>query len=83
MKSQRNLRSDAARIWSAAIRAVEPEAAVRRFVSRRGNALRVGDRRIDLKRAGQVWILGAGKAAAPMARALEGILGEHLAGASW
>ena len=80
MKSQRNLRPDAARIWSAAIRAVEPEAAVRRFVSRRGNALRVGDRRIDLKRAGQVWILGAGKAAAPMARALEGILGEHLAG---
>lgn len=80
MKSQRNLRSDAARIWSAAIRAVEPEAAVRRFVSRRGNTLRIGDRRIDLKRTGQIWVLGAGKAAAPMARALEEVLGKHLSG---
>ena len=80
MKSERNLRSDAARIWSAAIHAVEPEAAIRRFVARRGNTLRVGDHRLDLTRTGQVWILGAGKASAPMARALEGILGKHLAG---
>lgn len=80
MKSQRSLRSDAARIWSASIRAVEPEAAIRRFVARRGNNLRVGDQMLDLRRTGQVWILGAGKAAAPMARALEGILGEHLTG---
>jgi hydroxypyruvate reductase len=80
MKSQPSLRSDAARIWSASIRAVEPEAAVRRFVARRGNSLRVGDHRLDLKRTGQVWLLGAGKAAAPMARALERILGKHLAG---
>ena len=80
MKSQHTLRSDAARIWSASIRAVEPEAGIRRFVARRGNSLRVGDHRLDLTRTGKVWILGAGKAAAPMAKALEGILGKHLAG---
>ena len=80
MKSQRNLRSDAARIWSAGIGAVEPEAAIRRIVARRGNVLRVGDHRIDLTRTGRVWILGTGKAAAPMARAVEGIMGKHLAG---
>ncbi len=80
MKSQRNLRSDAARIWSAGIGAVEPEAAIRRFVARRGNILRVCDHRIDLTRTGRVWILGTGKAAAPMARAMEGIMGKHLAG---
>jgi glycerate 2-kinase len=80
MTSQRNMKSDAARIWTAAIGAVEPEAAIRRFVARRGNSLRLGNHRLDLTRHGRVWILGAGKAAAPMARALEGILGKHLAG---
>jgi glycerate 2-kinase len=80
MKSPRSLRSDAARIWSASIRAVEPEAAVRKFVARKGDSLRMGDQTIDLRKIRKIWVLGAGKAAAPMARALERILGRHLAG---
>ncbi len=80
MKSQRQLRSDVARIWTAALRAVDPAAAVRRFVKREGSKLLVDRQYFDLDRVKRVWVLGAGKAAAPMARALEGILGDRLTG---
>jgi len=74
------LRTDAGRIWTAALRAVDPGAAVRRHVRRRKNALLAGGRIYDLDRFGNVWALGAGKAAAPMGKALETILGGRLAG---
>jgi len=80
MKGQRQLRSDVARIWAAALRAVDPAAAVRRFVKREGSSLLVGRQCLDLDRVRRVWALGAGKAAAPMAGALERILGDRLAG---
>ncbi len=80
MKSRQNLRIDAARIWSAALRAVEPEAAIRRSVKRRGSRLRVGGYPIDVSRNNRIWVLGAGKAAAPMGAALESVLGKRLAG---
>jgi glycerate 2-kinase len=80
MKSQRQLRSDVARIWAAALQAVDPAAAVRRSVRREGSRLLVGRQCFDLDRIRHVWALGAGKAAAPMAGALERILGERLAG---
>ncbi len=80
MKSRHILRNDAARIWSAALRAVEPEAAVRRSVKRRGNRLTVGNYPVDLTRVDKIWVLGAGKAAASMGAALESILGRRLAG---
>ena len=68
MKSQRLLRSDAAGIWSEALRAVDPEAAVRRHVKRKGHELRVAGKPYDLRKVRKIWALGAGKAAAPMAR---------------
>ena len=80
MKSQRQLRSDLPRIWAAALRAVDPAAAVRRFVKREGSKLLVDRRCFDLDRIRRVWALGAGKAVAPMAMALERILGDRLAG---
>jgi hydroxypyruvate reductase len=80
MKSHRSLRADAARIWSAALRAVEPETAVRSFVKCRRGILTVGGRSIRLDEFEKIWIIGAGKAAAPMAMALERILGKHLSG---
>lgn len=80
MKTCRTLRSDAARIWSAALRAVEPESAVRKFVNRVGPRLTVGAHKINLGRYDHIWVLGAGKAAAPMARAVEKILGKYLTG---
>jgi len=80
MKSHCILRADAARIWTAALQAVEPESAIRRFVQRTGRTLKVGRRRFDLGGFRKIWVLGAGKASAPMGCALEKILGRYLSG---
>jgi hydroxypyruvate reductase len=63
---------------AAALGAVEPGAAVNRFVSLRHGALLVGDRRYPLERVGRVLVVGAGKASAPMAAAVEDILGDRI-----
>ncbi|HTY62019.1 MAG TPA: glycerate kinase [Acidobacteriota bacterium] len=80
MKSQHLLRQDAARIWNAALRAVDPEIALRRIVKREGSVLRIRTTSLDLKKMRNLWVLGAGKAAAPMGRAIEKILGRHISG---
>lgn len=80
MKSHRTLRAEAAKIWSTALRAVDPELAVRGCVRRKGNRLTVGGRKIDLDPVQDVWIIGAGKAAAPMGQALERLLGRRVSG---
>ena len=80
MKSQRLLRQDAARIWNAALRAVDPEPAIRRIVKRNGALLRINGASFDLKKTGKLWVLGAGKAAAPMGQAVEKILDRYLEG---
>lgn len=70
----------AARILAAALGAVEPGAAVRRFLRREGMSLWVGERAYDLRDYNRVWLVGAGKAGAPMAHAAAAILGDMLAG---
>jgi len=80
MRSHGRLRADAAKIWAAGLLAVEPAAAVRRWMRREGEQLVVGRRRFRLDRGRRVWVLGAGKAAAPMARAVETILGNRIHG---
>jgi hydroxypyruvate reductase len=80
MKSQRRLRADAGRIWAAGLRAVDPETAVRAFVTRQKNRLAVDGRIYDLAKLEHVWVIGAGKAAAPMARALERVFGNRISG---
>jgi glycerate 2-kinase len=69
-----------ARILSAALEAVEPGTAVARSLQRRGERLLVAGREYDLERYRRIWIVGAGKAGAPMARSAAGILGERLSG---
>ncbi|MBN1570533.1 MAG: glycerate kinase [Acidobacteria bacterium] len=80
MKSQRLLRMDAARIWGAALRSVDPGAAIRKTMNRKGSTLEIGRRRFDLTKIRRLWVLGAGKAAAPMGQAAEKILGRYLSG---
>lgn len=67
-------------IRDAALAAVEPGAAVRRAVRREGDALFAGGRRYDLDAFDRAWIVGGGKAGAPMAAALCGLLGSRIAG---
>jgi glycerate 2-kinase len=80
MKSHGQLRADAARIWTSALRAVDPQSAIRVSVKRNGSTLQVKGRRYDLGAYRKVWVLGAGKAAAPMGLAIEKILGRFLTG---
>jgi len=51
---------------------------VRRALSLEGDALRVGDRRYDLRGIEHIYVVGFGKASAGMARAVEGILSERI-----
>ncbi len=78
MKSHLRLRSDAAAIWSHALLAVDPAISIRRIVRRRGALLRVAEEEFDLADGRRVWVVGAGKAAAPMGQAMESILGKYL-----
>jgi hydroxypyruvate reductase len=74
----KKLRDDAVAIFYAGLRAVEPEAAVRRYVHRDGNFLLVADCRYDLRTFKNIFVAGAGKAACPMAAALEEIFRDRL-----
>ncbi|MHC1744725.1 MAG: glycerate kinase [Syntrophobacteraceae bacterium] len=68
------------RVFYAGLRAVDPGAAVWRHVRRMKQTLWVGYCAYDLECIRRVVVVGAGKGAAPMARALEGILGDRLTG---
>ncbi len=77
-KPNLQLRKAAAAILTAAVRAVEPAAAVRRMLVRRGHRLRLDTRWYDLRQSRRIFVVGAGKAAAPMAAALEQVLGRRI-----
>ncbi len=77
MKTLTDLRADALAIFHAALQAADPRAAVLRALRRGGNTLVVQDHRFDLAR-GRVIVVGAGKADAPMAQAVEEILGDRI-----
>lgn len=66
------------RVLAAALTAVEPGAAVRRFLKREGDTLWVGEHNYDLSHYERVMVLAVGKAAVPMAEAAAGVLGERL-----
>jgi glycerate 2-kinase len=66
------------KIVEAALAAVEPGQAVRRFVSVDGDRLRVGDQAYTLADFRRLVVVGAGKASAPMAAAIEDIVGDRL-----
>lgn len=65
-------------VMQAALQAVDPAEAVRRFVRRDGDRLMIGDRSYELSDYERIYVVGAGKADAAMAQALEGLLGERI-----
>ncbi len=67
-------------VQRAALAAVEPGAAVRRHIQRRGERLIAAGQIYDLRAVERVWVVGGGKAAPAMAAALYTILGERLSG---
>ena len=72
------MRKDAIHIFSGGLEAVEPEAAVKKYCRREGNRLMVHREAYDLKEFKNIFVIGAGKAGAPMARAVEEALGDRI-----
>jgi glycerate 2-kinase len=67
-------------VQDAALAAVDPAEAVRRWVQREKDVLNIAGRDYSLASFEHVWIAGGGKAAVPMAAALAERLGEWLSG---
>jgi len=65
-------------IFLAGVKSVDPERAVRKYVRREGRELFVGNSSYMLDRFKRIFLIGAGKGTAPMAKALEDILGPFL-----
>jgi len=70
------MREDARRIFFKGVEAVEPAAAVKRYCRREEDRLFIGESDLDLSAFNRILVVGAGKASAPMALALEEILGD-------
>jgi hydroxypyruvate reductase len=68
------------RVLDAALQAVEPAQAVRRHLHREGDTLSAGGQAYNLRRLRHLWLVGAGKAAVPMAGAVADLLGDDLSG---
>ena len=73
-----SLRRQALRILNAAVKAVDPKEAVLRHVTIHGGTLIAGPRRYSLSSFRNIYVVGAGKAGAPMAQAMERLLGRHI-----
>ncbi len=73
------LRKSARGIFDAAVRAVDPAEAIRRHLVRDGEHLTIGNERVDLGAVREIVVVGLGKAGAPMAAAVEQILGPRIA----
>lgn len=73
-------RNDARCIFDAALRAVDPAAAIHRHVVRDGNRLNTDGQGLNLDRFENVYVVGAGKAGSVMAGAMESVLGDRLTG---
>jgi hydroxypyruvate reductase len=67
-------------ILAAALASVDPLHATQSYLVRQGDRLTAGGRSYDLSRVRRVFVLGAGKAGAPMAQAVEQVLGERIEG---
>lgn len=75
-RSTAGLREDAIAIWKAGVAAVDSERLVRAAVQREGNRLTLAGHEFDLGTRGRVFVVGAGKAGAGMARGFEAAVGE-------
>jgi len=79
----KQIRSEAADIFKSSVEAVNPYHAVKRFVRVEGERLVVGTEdqatvELDLSVYDRILLVGGGKATAPMAKAMEELLGERI-----
>ncbi len=74
----RSLRRQALRIFGAAVKAAAPREAIRRHVRLVDGTLIAGHKRYSLAKFQNIYVLGAGKASAEMARTIEQMLGRRI-----
>ena len=67
----KTMRQQAEEIFRAALKAVDPIEAVFRYVKLVDGGLQIGERRFEFKDYDRILVVGAGKAGAPMVKALE------------
>lgn len=77
------MRSEALKLFQASLEPVNPYEAVKRFVRMEGDLLTLGQEgqtqtELNLNEFRHVFLVGGGKATAPMARAMEDILGDRI-----
>ena len=77
-KSLQRMRQHADDIFKAALKAVDPMEAIHRYVKLEQDKLYVGERAFKLSEYDRILVVGAGKAGAPMAKALEDLLGNRI-----
>jgi hydroxypyruvate reductase len=76
--SDEKLSTDARAIWQAGVDAVRAERLLRGAISREGDGLTICGRAVQLSQLGRIAVVGAGKAGAAMAAAVEEALGDDL-----
>jgi glycerate-2-kinase len=74
----RGLREKALAIIEHALAAASPYKACRNLVRIKGDVLQVNDLNLDLSHGPKIYIIGAGKASFPIAKALEELLGDRI-----
>jgi glycerate 2-kinase len=79
-KTISSMRRDAVEIFYKALKAVQPGAAIKRYCNFDGKTLFIGHHSYHLARYKNLYVLGAGKAAAPMAQAIEDMLDGKITG---
>ena len=80
MLSLEQQRRNARAIFDAGVGAADPALLVERHLQLEGQMLRAGERLYDLTKHGDLYLVGAGKATARMALAVEALLGQRLTG---
>jgi glycerate 2-kinase len=78
MKPLKELRRDAEEIFRSALSAVDAERLVCNALRRKGSMLTVDTRRYNLDRYDRIFVIGAGKASAAMAKGVESVLGGRI-----
>src|ERR1700691_5586273 len=73
-----SLRRQALRLFRPAVKAAAPAEAVERHLKLRGDNLIAGHHRYRLNAFANVYVIGAGKAGAKMAQAVERLLGKRI-----
>ncbi len=74
----KKMREHALQVFEAGLQAVDPVEAIKRHTRLEKNLLFIGDRHFSLNDYDRIVVVGAGKAVAPMAKAVEDLLGDRI-----